>query len=241
MSTNCCNSQFIWIPSRAEGKFSWGSYSVWRISYLQQLCSSILCYNAVSNCLPSVPRYNFDYNIIKKMFHATFIPGEYVLIILTRWEPSLTSCTCCTCGSATTLVSWSEVMSCLLFGCSERTLLVTFVSCGNRKTKDSVSSCWKFWRTPSRSSHAGSDQRPKEPPHHRASVGRSGRSFWLKGKMELSSCHQLSGSAGEHLAQHRQGNSTGKVSLDSHLHYPDWFSNHGFFTPPGRLHLLSII
>lgn len=81
----------------------------------------------------------------KNLFHSTLIPGEYVIKILTRWEPSLTSCTCCTCGSATTLVSWSEVMSCLLFGCSERTLLVTFVSCRNRKTKDSVSGCWNPW------------------------------------------------------------------------------------------------
>lgn len=87
----------------------------------------------------------FWWRQLRKMFHAPLRPRESAVIILTRWEPSLTSCTCCTCGSATTLVSWSEVMSCLLFGCSERTLLVTFVSCGNTKTKDSVSGSWNSW------------------------------------------------------------------------------------------------
>lgn len=44
---------------------------------------------------------------------------------LTKWEFSFASCTCCTCGSATTFVSWSEVMSRLLLGSSGRSLCVT--------------------------------------------------------------------------------------------------------------------
>lgn len=142
--------------------------------HLQELSSSCLmlqcCLSA--NCLLQCSDLQFWLRHSKNtMFHTTLTPGEHAIIILTRWEPSLTSCTCCTCGSATTLVSWSEVMSCLLFGCSERTLLVTFVSCGNRKTKDSVSGCWN-----SREPAATPDTLPwfrpkaKELPHNTVGI-----------------------------------------------------------------------
>lgn len=54
---------------------------------------------------------------------------------LTKWEFSFASCTCCTCGSATTFVSWSEVMSRLLGGSSGRSLRVAEETAGGQRDK----------------------------------------------------------------------------------------------------------
>lgn len=53
---------------------------------------------------------------------------------LTKWELSFASWTCCTCGSATTFVSWSEVMSRLLLGSSGRSLCHQGSFGGHRET-----------------------------------------------------------------------------------------------------------
>lgn len=165
------------------------------------------------------------------MFHTTLAPREHAIIILTRWEPSLTSWTCCTCGSATTLVSWSEVMSCLLFGCTERTLLVTFVSCRNKKTKDSVSCCWNS-REPTATPETPTLIQTEGPKNFHTIQDYASRENLNEDKATLqihsALSHWLPWDYRWTLATAGQGNSTGKVSLDSHLHYSDCISNHDF-------------